>query len=274
MVGCTSIWVMAEKKHIPLLKTVIGSYIEDPVLAQLPMTFKGNFKMKIPIWYASLPVRDIERRDCYARSIMAGAEYATSVSARLSSFLVPEKFYVSFPYTTFSPWRLQVHRKEVRNENYNFFLTQNGLSIKDGQMLGFTFFQEDLKRYKKDFATMDVGEWHSIGEGADWHNPKFFRRLPKEQQNTGRHVTLDMAFRSATLEDATVLDAGVTYDISNWQGYTEYIKHSRHFRMPRKVAYFRHRKLKNLESRLIECEVYDDYDYANGETGAEQGSNI
>jgi hypothetical protein len=255
MAGCSSIWVITEKKHIPLLKAVVGNYVEDPVLAQLPVEFKDNFKIKVPIWYASLPVRDIGRRDCYGRSILAGAEYALKLAQRLSVKVTPEKFFVSFPHRVYSAWNLQNLRKKIKDDKKNFYFTLEGKTIKDGAEVGFTFFKEDFERFKLDFKTKDKGAWEHTGNGV-----KGLYRKPIDQQYPAKRLTLDEVFASATLDDAVLLDCGKNNDISTWEGYAKYIATSKWYRMPKKVKYFKYNKMKNLETRLVDCG--DDYDYA------------
>ena len=252
MVGCSSIWVITEKKYIPLMKSVVGSFVEDPILAQLPVEFKENFTMRIPIWYISIPARDIGRRDCYGRSILAGAEYAISVSKKLSDKLIPEKFYVSFPESVYSPWILQRHRKKIKSSDKNLFLTIENKSVKDGIPVGFSMFKEDYDKYKADFKTMDQGTWTGT-------TLKDLKRRPKEDRNTASKLVLDEVFRSATLDGAVVQDLTNAYNISTWEGYVKYISSNRFYRMPKKVKYFKYNKMKNLETRLIDCGDYNDY---------------
>jgi hypothetical protein len=252
MVGCSSIWVVVEKRYIPLMKSVVGSYVEDPILAQLPVEFKDNFTMRIPIWYVSLPVRDLGRRDCYGRSILAGAEYASNTASKLSDKLRPEKFYVSFPESVYSPWILQRHRKSVKSINKNLFLTVENKSIKDGVPVGFSMFIEDYDRYKKDFRTMDLGAWMGT-------TLKDLKRRPIEDRNTASKLTLDEVFRSATLDGAVIQGLTNAYNVSTWDGYAKYMASNKFYKMPKKVKYFRYNKMKNLETRLIDCGDYNDY---------------
>lgn len=226
------------------MKSVVGMYVEDPILAQLPVEYKENFSMKIPIWYASLPVRDLGRRDCYGRTILAAAEYSIDVSKRLSDKLIPEKFYVSFPQSVYSPWMLQKHRKKIKSFNQNFYIKSKSGTIIDGQELGFTFFLGDFNRFLKDFKSRDKGAW----EGSSFDK---LVRKPIDQRNLASKLTLDEVFRSATLEGAIVHESEKIHNISTWDGYTEYIKASHYYRMPKKVKYFKHSAMNNLESRLI-----------------------
>lgn len=254
MAGCSSIWVVAERKHIPLLKSVVGSYVEDPVLAQLPVEFKENYRIKIPIWYTSVPVRDIGRRDCYGWSILVGADTAVKLSSSLTRGAIPGKFYVSFYQSIYSPWRLQKNRKIIKSLDKNWYVMNDSKTIKDGAELGFTFFLEDFKRFKKEFREKDQGEW----QGTDIKN---LTRRPLEERNTASKLRLDEVFSSAILEGATLHECKKPYYISDWEGYAEYIASSHHYKMPKKIKYFKFDKMKNIEARLIECGGYDD-DYS------------
>lgn len=259
MAGCSSIWVVTEKRYIPLMKSVVGSFVEDPILAQLPVEFKENFSMKIPIWYVSLPVKDLGRRDCYGRTILAGAEYAIKVSKRLSDKLTPEKFYVSFPQSIYSPWILQKYRKKIKSVDHNFCIKNERGTFIDGAELGYTFFISDYERFKKDFKSRDQGAW----EGTHLSN---LVRRPIEQRNLAAKLSLDEVFRSATLDGAVVHECVKVYNISTWEGYVEYMSSSHFYKMPKKARYFKYSKMNNLESRLIDCGGFDD-ESENSETG-------
>lgn len=228
------------------MKSVIGSFIQDPVLSDLPVEYKRNFSISIPIWYISIPVRDIGRRDCYGRSILAGAEYAIRVSSKLSERFVPDKFYVSFPHSVYSAWVVQPHRKAIKSNNKNFYISIDGKTIKDGAEGGFTFFLEDYYRFSKEFKAKDIGSY--TGETYE-----VLHRLPVDQRNTGSRFTLDEVFQSATLEDAVVHERKEVYDISTWEGYVKYMSSPRFYKMPKKVKYFHYNKIRNLEARLIDC---------------------
>ena len=234
------------------MKSVVGNYVEDPILAQLPVEFKENFSMKIPIWYVSLPVRDLGRRDCYGRSILAGADYACKTSGKLSQYLIPDKFYIAFTETVYSPWILQRHRKKVKSADKNIFLTIENKSVKDGVPVGFSMFIEDYERYKIDFRSRDQGAWMGT-------TIKDLKRRPLEERNTASKLTLDEVFRSATLDGAVVQDLTNAFDISTWEGYAKYMSSNKFYKMPKKVKYFRFNKMKNLETRLIDCGDYNDY---------------
>jgi hypothetical protein len=251
--GCSSIFVIAEKRHIPLLKAVVGTYVEDPILAQLPVEFKYNFSMRIPIWYSSVPVRDVGRRDCYGWSILSAANLANKVSCSLSQGAVPEKFYVAFHQSIYSPWRLQKSRKKIKSSDLNWFVSSDGKTIKDGAAFGFTFLPEDLSRFLKEFRIKDQGTW--IGTGM--HD---LVRRPIGERNLGRNLGLDEVFESARIEDAVVHECPKIYDISEWAGYVEYMSSPHHYKMPKKIKYFHFNKMKNLEARIIECGVYNDDD--------------
>lgn len=243
--GCSSIWVITEKKYIPLMKSVVGNFIQDPILSDLPVEYKANFSISIPIWYISIPVRDIGRRDCYARSILAGAEYSIRVASKLSDRFVPDKFYVSFPHSVYSAWSVQPHRKAIKSNNKNFYIAYEGKTIKDGTECGFTFFLDDYHRFRKDFKSKDIGTF-----AGDTYEELY--KLPVDQRNTGSRLTLDEVFHSATLEGAVVHERKEVYNISTWEGYVKYMSSPRFYKMPKKVKYFHYNKIKNLEARLID----------------------
>jgi hypothetical protein len=269
MAGCNSIWIIAEKRHIPIIKAVAGNWIEDPVMAQLPTEFKDDYKIKIPIWYSSLPIKDLGRRDCHGRSVIAGADYAIEVGKRLGSVFVPQKFFVSFPYYVYSPWVLQKSRSKIKSSDTNFFIRDKGKTIKDGKMLGFTFFLKDLTALKKHFKINDPGKWYE-DKSSPGGNAFSLKRRVAGEYNIARLLTLDKVFEPLILEGSELLDLKIGFDISSWEGYADYITARRWYRMPKKVKLFFRNKMKNLEERTIESEEYDDYDISeNPESGIE-----
>ena len=133
-------------------------------------------------------------------------------------------------------------------------MTADDKTIKDGVEIGFTFFQKDLEMFLDDFKSQDSGRNIVTQENGVL---KTSVRLPKEEIFSGRFLGLDDVFRSATLEDAIMFDCGKNQDISTWEGYTDYIKNSYWYHMPKKVRYFRFSKTKQLESRFVDCEGLD-----------------
>jgi len=254
-----------DKRYVPLMKTVVGEWVEDPILAQLPVEFKNNFKMRIPIWYASVPVRDVGKKDCYASSILIGADYALKISGKLSGFIKPDKFYVSFPHTVYSPWKLQRFRKRIKSSKNNFYFTLEGKSIRDGVPIGFTFFREELPQFKKNLDSLVIGEWKYTGISSEQIDLKLLKRRNPSERVSNKDIRLDEVFSCATLEGATILPGYRIHDISTWDGYVKYISSNYHYKMQRKIKYFRYNKIKDLEERLIDCGVFDDYDRITGD---------
>ena len=146
----------------------------------------------------------------------------------MSKWLVPGRYYVSFPYSVYDPKILRVHRKEISSPK-GFYLSFNGKTIKDGEFLGFTFDKEDFIKYRR-VIRGGTGVYKPTSDGS-WPT----ERLPKEQRYSARHFTLDKVFGGANLDGCNMVELPWYHKIDNWQNYTDYISSGNQLERPSKL---------------------------------------
>ena len=141
--GCETIWIVADPDITPIFKKVIGDFVYDPVNYYRPMDpDKMAKRTTIPIFFTTIDVRNRGKRDSYGWSIIEGAYMAYRVSNQLSKWIIPDMYYVSFPWALYPPELVREYRKPIASQN-KFIITANGEGVKHNKYLGFTFDQQD-----------------------------------------------------------------------------------------------------------------------------------
>ena len=115
--GCETIWIVCNTDIQPLIRHRIGSAVEDPswygrILAAYPNTYNRA----IPIYYVPIHPKDRDKIDCYSWSILHGANTAYQISFQMSKWVIPDKYYVSFPFGVYSPQAPRPHRRWIAGE--------------------------------------------------------------------------------------------------------------------------------------------------------------
>ena len=222
MAGCETIWVVCHMDTQKLIRHRIGDWVYDPVsLKRGPLS--SYEEKEIPIFYVPIHPKDRDRRDCLGWSVLYGALSAYHVSRKLSRWVIPDKFYTSFPYGVYSPEVLRSHRKKISSKE-TFALTYDGKTVKDGEYLGFTFDAEDFKSCRKHVRDMAVNYKDSDGEV-----------LPLEKRYSARNFSLDIVFENVIIGNTVELED--YYNIDCWENYTKYMKADFNLLKPERMKY-------------------------------------
>lgn len=220
-VGCKSIWIIANDDASPLLKYRLGEWVNFPKITKKMIdvigkeelkvnSIKGNFK-RIPIYYIPLASKDVEERDCLLWTILYGATVATTIFRRVSNWAKPDKFYISFPYGVFNVKEL-FYSKKYLNSRDTIFFEYNGKTALNDEFLPFTINHKELQRYKRIFNRFENGE--SLEEKNEYvYVKKKLQRKIKISDIVGKQL----------YEDVIKIKINEYYDISNWDGYCDYL---------------------------------------------------
>lgn len=213
--GCETIWIICDDDMQPLIRYRLGDYVNDPVWVYRHFDKeKGDKKKLIPIQYVPIHPRDKNKRDCYGWSILYGAKTADKVSRAISTWLRPDRFYVSFPYGVYPHWYPRPHRDKIsKRQNKKVLYRFEGKTIMDGEYLGFTFNHEDLVQFIEEVRKKSTGLFESDQR----------KRLPLEERYSYRFFTLDQIFDTMNTENVTYVDLEKYHKIDTWDLYTEYI---------------------------------------------------
>ena len=227
--GCETIWIVLHKDSQPLIRHRLGDWIEDPAYMGRKNRFPSEHRKQIPIFYVPIHPKDRDKRDCFGWSALYGALSAYHISKKISKWVIPDRFYISFPYGIFDLKTVRKARKQISNKN-NFYLLHEGKTIKDGYHMSFTFSGQDFKRFRDDLKREATT---SLIKGT-------MKKLPLSERYSARYFSLDKIFKSAIIEDTDcVLELDWYYDIGDWDSYCEYLssEHRKTIKRPSFMKY-------------------------------------
>ena len=213
--GCDTIWIICNDDIGPLIRKKIGDYVGDPVWAYRKFDpYPDESKRQIPVYYVPIHPKDRDKRDCLAWSVLHGALTAFKISDELSRWLIPNKYYVSFPYGYFPAWQLREHRKTISSSK-NIYLTSNGKSMKDNLYSSFTFGKDEFIEFRK-IIRSGTGRWRP---GVDY---KEYDALPIEERWSARYFSLDKVLKPVIIEEDNVKELDWFHSLSSWENYTNF----------------------------------------------------
>ncbi len=178
--GCDSIWIVCGHDVAPIVKERIGDYVMSPRYFEEKEFVKNKtyHEKWIPIFYTPMSQKDVDRRDSLGWSALHGALMSFQISDKMSQWVRPTKYFVSFPYGLYHTGIVRDYRDDIRGPK-SFFFSYEGKTVRDGLYLGFTFFPEDWPKFK-----------HHIKRQCTGGN----REIPFQERWSSRHFTLDKIF--------------------------------------------------------------------------------
>lgn len=215
LLGCETIWIVCNDDTAPLLRHRLGDYVRsaDSLCRGSFIEYPSSAYITIPIYYVPIHPRHRDKIDCYAWSILHGANTAYWLCRRLSRWLVPDHYYVSFPFGVYGHDILSSQRKHIRGTN-PFYFSWKGKTIRDGVPVGFTFTPGEWKRART-FIKSNSRSYYPPEDPAELPS----RRLPKEERYESRGYSLQEVFSGAPLEGANITELSWFYDLTTWDGY-------------------------------------------------------
>ena len=109
-------------------------------------------RRRIPIYYVGVTPKDRHKRDCTSWSVIHGAVTAFKTFAAISEWMIPSKYYVSFPHGYFPPYQLREHRRII-NSKKNCYISSRGSTVKDDNFMSFTFGKDDWLEFRRVIRT-------------------------------------------------------------------------------------------------------------------------
>ena len=218
--GCETIWIVCNDDTQPLIRHRIGDYIEDPVYLNRSFSkFSRKEKSQIPIFYIPIHPKDRNKRDCLSWSVLHGAITSLKVSSQISKWLIPDKYYVSFPYGVFPVEELRPHRKAISSAK-NFYIRHDGQTVQDNIYTSFTFGKDEFVKYRRTLRKKATGLCTT--DSVD-HRGIPRSRLPIEKRYSARFFDLKDVFCDLDLKNATFLNPSNYYNIASWREYRIYM---------------------------------------------------
>ena len=192
--GVNTIWVGCKEGTTPLIRHRLGDWIYDPVevdkIAGNPRSKISDNMRRIPIYYVKLKPEDFQRRESLGWSALTGAINSFRMSYRVSKWLIPDKYYIAFPYGIYDTAKLRKNRGNFRS-SVSQSLTYQGQCVADGLFTGFTF-DRDVFVYAR-------------------------REIRKYK------TTLDEVFKSVRMDNPSEIELDWYYPIDSWENYRKYL---------------------------------------------------
>lgn len=234
-VGCTSIWIVCNDDEAPLIRSRVGEFAvdQDSIQRGTYLRYGSSFHKDIPIYYVPIHPKHRDKCDCYAWSIIYGANVAYWICKRFSRWVVPDTYYVSFPLGMSNPIEMFDSRKFVRSRN-PFYFSYEDKTVKDGLPLSFTF-QPDEWRRAKHVITTNSKLYAPPEEGERMPRVK----LPPEERRISRWFTLKDVFGGGP--EGTVSELSWFYDLTQWSEYGKFIgsEHNKRIKRPSKLIMYK-----------------------------------
>jgi len=216
LAGCQTIWIVANDDLAPVVRKIIGEWVYDPVYYYRKYDmFPTNKRKEIPIYYVPIHPKDRDRRDSYAWSVLYGITSAWRVANIISHWVVPHKYFVTFPMNAYNVYSLRNFRAKISDFENNFFLTHEGKTIKDNKPLPFTMFGEDFIQCRRHVNKTTTREY--IDPGPSEKYPQ--KKLPLLERWSARYFDFNTVFEKVAEKDAHKEELEWYYDISKWQQY-------------------------------------------------------
>jgi hypothetical protein len=208
--GCETIWVVCHTDMQPLIRHRVGEWILDPASMSRGPTPSTELK-RVPIYYVPIHPKDRDRRDCLGWSALYGSLTAYHISKRLSKWVIPDRYYVSFPYGVYPLDTIREARHKI-SASAPFCLRSGDNNIKTGEYLGFTFDGEDFKKCRSFVRNEATARWDRAGNS-----------LPIEKRYSARHFSLDKIFSCVILDKSDGVQVPWYYSIDSWAGYKDFL---------------------------------------------------
>lgn len=218
--GCSSIWLVSTDNIIPLLRNRMRDFILDPIYQDVRFTnwqhnlYNVKNSRVIPIFYLSIPPKAIDRADSLAYSVVYGAAFSSKIASRVSEWVVPDTYYVSFPYGAYEPAHARMCRKRILKK-LPVMLEYEGKTVRDNEYLGFSFTNKDIPDFMK-IIKAGVRKTYTDENGE-------LRNLPKEQQYEATKYNLGKVFGNYNPPDLFTRKLKWYYNISSWNLYRKFI---------------------------------------------------
>jgi hypothetical protein len=216
--GCDTIWIVCNDDTAPLIRYRIGDWIEDPSYYFFNTTKNKHNRKRIPIFWVPIHPKDRDKRDCLSWSVIYGALNAFKVSANISKWVIPDKYYVSFPYGLVDYMEVFKQRSWYRTAT-NYYMVSKGQTVQDNLYTSFTYGKDEFIKYRRN-VRKGTGKYTSnvLVDG------KFAKEmLPIEERWSARFFELKDVFTDLDLDEANLLHVENYYNISSWEEYRDYM---------------------------------------------------
>jgi len=136
--GCKTIWIVSDSDISVLLIKRLGKWIK----------FNGKW---IPIYYINNYSINFNSRKTISFMIIWGVLNAYWVCNQISRWIIPYKFFISFPTNIYPIIKIKQLKKDIHDPNKRLFFSSNENSIKNGKYANFCAFINDFLEFYKNW---------------------------------------------------------------------------------------------------------------------------
>ena len=224
--GCDTIWIVCRDDVTPLIRYQVGEKIQDPVYNYRHFEVnKGDVKKPIRIYYVPLAIKDINKRDNLAWSAIFGAQIADKILGSLSSHLVPDRYYIAWPYGYYDPWLLREHRKDILEGNV--ILENSSETVKDNKYLAFTLEQSQISLLIDEAVSTSSGLW----------DEERSEKLPLEERYSYKNFDLSKVLKSLDTSNYKKITVENYQAIDCWEEYCNFLATYKRVKKPSMLKY-------------------------------------
>jgi len=218
MAGCNTIWIVANDDLAPIIRKIVGEWVYDPVYYSKMIGFSSEQRKEVPIYYVPVHPKDRDRRDSYGWSVLYGAYSAWKVAYKISQWVTPDKYYVSFPLAVYDIYSIRDYRKLINHKENNFLLSYDGETVKNNKPIAFTFTGEDFKKCRQHINKITTREY--LPPLPDQQYPT--KKRPLSERWSARQFEFQQIFAKVNESTAHIHPLEWYYDISTWEGYRNF----------------------------------------------------
>jgi hypothetical protein len=241
--GCDTIWIIVNDDVSPLLRKRIGDSIKDPVgWSVMGQGFSWKWfrprRREIPIYYVRTNPVDYEKRDSISYSVLHGARVASKICKTLSRWVVPERYFISWPYSVYDGQKLsQEYRKKIKSTKKNYlFVSDDGLTIKD-DFVPAILSSDILNKARQTVYNNSTGErmfveeageqkwWQIKDKNGNFKFPKIAKKLKASEKYSARWHKPKDVFGFIDEEELKIdsLNMHQLFIIKGWDCFRAYI---------------------------------------------------
>jgi len=210
VMNCNSIWIICNDDTAPLIKKRIGDYVMNPNIYDNWDFKRAPYLVKeyIPVFYTPVLQKHRNRKDTLGWSILHGALTSFIVSKKISKWVAPSAYYVSFPYGIYWPKALKSIRADVR-AGKRVYGSHNGKTVRDNLYLPFSFTPEDWLEFRR-----RINEENTGGN----------KSLPIAERWSAKNFTLDKIFNHDKIVIDSKFEIDEYYNLDSWDELKNFYK--------------------------------------------------
>ena len=207
-VGCKSIWIVCNDDTSPLVRKRIGDYIMDPIIYDSWnfKKFPDYNKEYISIFYVPVLQKHRNRIDSLGWATLHGALSAFIISKKISKWVIPNSYFVSFPFGVYSPIAMKECRAKIRSGK-KVYASYNGKTVRDGLYLPFSFTPKDWIYFRRQMNELNTG-----GDPS----------LPFEERWSAKNFTLDKIFKHDNIDIQENIVIEKYFSLDSWDSLKDF----------------------------------------------------